>query len=166
MRAGLGKRFCRSSISDLAFIRARNAAACTSLCGCSGESCGEKSSLDSVRNTSRVRLTMFAAIRRSDFVRSTNGRWFVHCFRGVSSNIGQNGIRQFNCRELSDRMLFERAITDSFKGGKKRMHAAKVVVPQREKLGRNPHVHLRIENSIHSLTGGEHLYHRTVAGFP
>lgn len=62
-------------------------------------------------------------------------------------------------------MLFERAITDSFKGGKKRMHAAKVVVPQRENLGRNPHVHLRIENSIHSLIGDEHLYQRTVRSF-
>lgn len=63
-------------------------------------------------------------------------------------------------------MLFQRAITDSFKGGKKRMHAAKVVVPQRENLGRNPHVHLRIENSIHSLIPDEHLYHRTVRSFP
>lgn len=108
---------------------------------------------------------MFAAIRRSDFARSANGHRFVHCFRGVSSNIGQNGIRQFHCRELSDGMLFERAITDSFKGGKKRIDAAKVAVPQRENLGRNPHVHLRMENSIHSLIGDEHLYQRTVGSF-
>lgn len=109
---------------------------------------------------------MFAAIRRSDFARSANRRWFVHCFRGVSSNIGENGIRQFHCRELPDRMLFQRAITDSFEGGKKRMHAAKVVVPQRKNLGRNPHVHLRMENSIHSLASDKHLYHGTVAWFP
>lgn len=106
-----------------------------------------------------------AAIRRSDFARSANERWFVHRFRGVSSNIGQNGIRQFHCRELSDGMLFRRAIMDSFKGGKKRMHAAKVVVPQRENLGRNTHVHPRMENSIHSLIGDEHLYQRTGASF-
>ena len=109
---------------------------------------------------------MFAAIRRSDFARSANGCWFVHCFPGVSCDVGQNGIRQFHCRELPDRMLFQRAITDSLKGGKKRVNAAKVMVPQRENLGRNPHVHLRMENSIHSLTGDKHLYHRTVARFP
>lgn len=109
---------------------------------------------------------MFAAIRRSDFASSANGCRFVHCLRGVSSNIGQDGIRQFHCCELPDRMLFERAITDSLKGGKKRMYAAKVVVPQRENLGRNPHVHLRMENSIHSLmamntctTGQSHGFH-------
>jgi len=100
-----------------------------------------------------MRLTSFAAIRRSDFACSAGGGWFVHGFRRVSGNISQNDIRQFNCREFSDRMLFRRAITDSFKSGKKRMYAAKVVMPQGENFGRNPHVHLRVKTAYISYGG-------------